>query len=510
MRKAAFPLFFTLTSLVTAAVGSFDGTASAQPPPARPGLPAGAAPLTPPPPANAPPPGTGPAGTPNVPIEIPAPPTVNDPMLTPVPAPRRTIATWEEALGYVRARSTDLRIAYDEVRRAEGQARSALAPALTQINGTGFATHNFLTTTFPPNPATDITVLGQTVRAGSISQGGTAPQSNFLNGYITAVQPIVSLAVWDNYGIAKANIETQKLSVEDLKRNLALNVAGAIVSVVTAERIAELNRVGFRNALERHELTTRKKALGAATGLDVVRAQQDVETARAALVTGDESLRQAREALGLALGLPEQVGVARTVNINGLEQSALQVCKVADTLDSRPDIAAARQRLEVAKRGVHNVYLQFLPTLAVQSTLASTTLDVANPATTWNIQGVLQVPIWDGGARYGALRQNRALEDEALMQLESLRRTATIQITQARRGVDVAESSRRVAADARALAAETDRLTQVAYREGQGTSLELVISASALRQAEIALALREFDLVRARILAVLALATCPW
>jgi multidrug efflux system outer membrane protein len=507
MRKAAFTLVTLTLPLTIGISGSLVGSASAQPAPVRPAAPAGLPPATPA--ANTPPPGTGPAGTPAAPIEIPPAPTVNDPMLTPVPPPQRTIATWEEALAYVRARSTDLRIAYDEVRRAEGQARSALGPALTQINGTGFATHNFLTKTIPPNPPQDTPTPFGTVAAGSISRGGSSPPANYLNGGITAVQPIVNFAVWDSYGIAKANIETQKLSVEDLKRTLALNVASAIVSVVTAERIAELNRVGFRNALERHELTTRKKALGAATGLDVVRAQQDVETARAALVTGDESLRQAREALGLALGLPEQVGVARTVNINGLEQSALQVCKVADTLDSRPDIAAARQRLEVAKRGVHNVYLQFLPAVNVQSTLASTTVDLT-PATTWNIQAVLQVPIWDGGARYGALRQNRALEDEALMQLESLRRTATIQITQARRGVDVADSSRKVAADARALAAETDRLTQVAYREGQGTSLELVISASALRQAEITLALREFDLVRARILAVLALATCPW
>jgi hypothetical protein len=67
-----------------------------------------------------------------------------------------------------------------------------------------------------------------------------------------------------------------------------------------------------------------------------------------------------------------------------------------------------------------------------------------------------------------------------------------------------------VAASARALAAETDRLTRVGYVEGQGTSLELVIAAAGLREADITLALREFDLVKARVLAVLALANCPW
>jgi hypothetical protein len=76
--------------------------------------------------------------------------------------------------------------------------------------------------------------------------------------------------------------------------------------------------------------------------------------------------------------------------------------------------------------------------------------------------------------------------------------------------VGVAEQARVVAAAARALAAETDRLTRVGYIEGQGTSLELVVAAAALREADITLALREFDLVKARVLAILALANCPW
>jgi hypothetical protein len=53
-------------------------------------------------------------------------------------------------------------------------------------------------------------------------------------------------------------------------------------------------------------------------------------------------------------------------------------------------------------------------------------------------------------------------------------------------------------------------LTRAAYVEGRGTSLELVAAAQTLRETEIQLALRDFELVRARVLAVLTLATCPW
>ncbi len=80
----------------------------------------------------------------------------------------------------------------------------------------------------------------------------------------------------------------------------------------------------------------------------------------------------------------------------------------------------------------------------------------------------------------------------------------------ARRGVTVSEDRRRVASAARDLAAETDRLVRLAYQEGRGTSLELITAAQSLRESEIQLALRDFELVKSRVLAVLALAACPW
>ena len=132
------------------------------------------------------------------------------------------------------------------------------------------------------------------------------------------------------------------------------------------------------------------------------------------------------------------------------------------------------------------------------------------PNPTWNIQGILQVPIWDGGTRYGNLRNARAAEDIAAQQLESLRRQAIIQVEQARRQLVVAEQSALVAKDQRDLAAQNDQMTQLAYQTGQGTSLELVTASEAHRQAELNLALAEFTVVKARLLAMLALATCPW
>ncbi len=439
---------------------------------------------------------------PSSPLAIPAPPEVTDPMLEPVPPPKRLLASWDEAVAYMRTRSTDLRVALDAVLQAEAMTRIAFAAYLPTINANGTFTHQLIT-----NRVNN----GISVSASGLVNSSTLPLENGETGNIQAQQTLINVQSWDQIRINKLSEAQARLSVDDKKRTLALGLANQIVAVVTAERSAEINRVGLKVALQQLDITRRKQALGAANGLDVVRAEQNAANARAALVSGDESLREAREALGLALGIPEETGVPQGVNIDGIAASAIGTCKAVPSVDDRPDIAAARMGLDVAKRNLRNTYYEFAPTLNASSTLSGTSSPSPQyPNPVWNVQGVLSIPIWDGGARYGNLRNARAAEDIAAQSLEAARRQAVIQVEQAQRQLVVAQDTARVAREQRDLAAENDRMTQTAYSVGQGTSLELVTASEAHRQAEINLALQEFGVVKARILAVLALATCPW
>jgi multidrug efflux system outer membrane protein len=425
-------------------------------------------------------------------------------MLVPVPRANNEIATWDEALRYVRARSTDLRIAADLVVSAEAQQRVALAGTLPTINGLGVYTHNFYT-----NPVQQTVAVGP--GGATESRVTNFPSKDPLTGQVVGVQPVLALRAWNAIGTARVFTDAARLSFDDVKRQLSLSVANSIVGVVTAERIAELNRVALRDALALEKLTERMTALGGGTGMDVVRAQQYVEVTRATLVVGDEALRQSREFLGLVLGVAGAIGVPPTIDISGLERDTRAACRPAATVDERADVAALRARVEVAHRLVNDVKYQFAPTVNVQSAISTLTENTTSlPSTIWNVQAVLSVPIWDGGARYGFLRDAHAQEDIAAMNLEATRRAAAVQITQAQRGVTVAEDNRRVAGRARDLAAQLDHMTRRAYQEGRGTSLELTIAAQALSTADIQLAIRDFALVNARIFALLTLASCPW
>jgi outer membrane protein TolC len=419
-------------------------------------------------------------------------PAVTDPMLAEVPRAPREVETWTEALESVRRRSTDLRTAFDEVLRARAQERIAMANLLPTVTGNVTAEHQ-----------------------SGLQLGGFALSSQALNTLSVGAQLQQTLVNFQQFyalGTAKASTRAAELSRADEARTLAITAANAVVGVVTAERVAEINRVGLRQSLERLDLTRRKQVMGSATVVDVVRAQQDVESARTTLISGDEALRKSRETLGLAMGLSTQVGVARDIRIEVFESDARRACRSVGTVDDRSDVLAQQKRVVAARRQIDDVWLQFAPQLAAQGSASE--LDTSAPGgssvKTWSIEAVLTVPIWDGGARYGALRNARAVADEAAQTLEADRRQASIQVDQARRAVTVAAETLRVQERARDLAARNDELIERMFLQGAMTSLDLVTAAASRRQAEIQYAVDEYDLVEARIDAALALADCGW
>jgi outer membrane protein TolC len=432
----------------------------------------------------------------------PAPPEADDPMLAPVPRPARILTSWRDAAALLRARSTDLRIAFAQALQAEANTRTAIAAYLPTITANGRYNHEFIRKDVPEGAI--VVVAG-----GVATVARVAPLANTLAGNVQLQQSILDVQALDQISIDELGEDVGRLSVADQKRTLVLSVANQIATVVTAERTAEINRVGLKVALEQFEITSRTHGLGAGTVIDVVRAEQNAANARAALVAGDEALRVAREALGLALGVPEETGVSPELNVDGLAEDAMTSCRPVSTVDERPDVAVAQTQLEVAKRNLRNVWYGFLPTVtALSSVNATSNIPNGYPNPTWSASGLLTIPIWDGGARYGAIRNARAAEDIASEELEAVRQRSLIQVEQATRELSVAAAADKVARLQRDLAARNEALNQTAYKAGEATSLEMVTASEAHRSAEIELALKDFGVIRAKLLADLALATC--
>jgi outer membrane protein TolC len=274
--------------------------------------------------------------------------------------------------------------------------------------------------------------------------------------------------------------------------------------------VAELNRVGLRASLERLNLTRARLQYGQGTELDVDRAMQDVAASRSAILTGDESLTRAREALGVALGSHVPLAPPEGADLASFEAAVARTCHLNDDVERRPDVAAARARVAIAERTVTDAELLFAPSASISSTVQYSNQPVLSPNSTWSFGAVLNVPLYDGGVRYGALRDSRAALEQARQSLVATRLDAIVASARARRNVGVLEHTRDVAREQRDLAARIDARIRDGYAHGLGTSLDLVLSAQALRQADIDLAILEFQVDDARANAVLVDAECVY
>ena len=432
-------------------------------------------------------------------VEEPRIPDVEDPMLRPVPPPRRQLARWQEALRIVRNRSSALKISTAQIESASAQARQALAGSLPSLTGTASINHHLLKGT------------GTTFGATGLRQGSIPDPATTWNAGLAFRQPVFAPSAWHSHGTAKEAEEAARLSAKDTERIVLGAVADTIVTVVTAERVAEISRVALRSALSTLELTRTRARLGVASAVDVLRAEQEVALSRAQIVAADEGVRKSREALGLALGHSEPWGVAPGVRLDGLASDARGSCKPERTVSARPDVRAAAANVHVAERNVDNVDWQFAPTVDVVSNLTYLGQDQFSPNgkhVTWTVGAQLTWPLFDGGVRYGNRELNHSQVRIAREQLTEAKRQAEVEVVQSQRGVEVARANLDVSARSREIAKESARLARVAFVNGSGTSFDLVDAARRLREAELDLAIKEFEVIRAQITALLALSTC--
>jgi len=435
--------------------------------------------------------GGGAADAPAQPAAAPATPAtieVEDAALAPVPPATKTLGNWREAMNLIESRAPDLRIAEAEVARAEGLVRQAQGRYLPRIDGQAQAQTIIL-----PRPADNLNTPFAATVSGSVGA--------------TATVPLIQPRLWYAAGTARVSVEAAKQTESDRRRTLLANVASVIVQVVAAENQSEINRAALKSSLERLELTRRRARLGTGTQLDVVRAEQDLMLVRNTLVQSNEQIRRARESLGLALGDNVPYGVPPTISLNDIEQSVRGTCHVGKP-EERPDVMAAKKQVEVAERQVGEARRGYLPTLD-----ASTTINVTSQPQfiggnyIWTARALLTVPIFDA-SRSGEVAAARASVELQKARLDAVERQARLDAQQTYRGVEVAEQTRALAERARDLAKETARLSQVAFEAGTATSFELIDAAQRLRQAELDLAQREFELVRSKIAALLAAANC--
>ena len=308
--------------------------------------------------------------------------------------------------------------------------------------------------------------------------------------------PLIIPVRWAERNQAVDQVLVSQRTLDEARRQIAVATGQAYLTIITERRVLELNERALENARAHYEYANQRFEGGLGSRLNAIRAEQEMSTDEARVEDARLGVRRAQEALGVLMAAdgPVDAGVEPTFEVPP------PTVPDADLVDAREDVQTILARQSAAQRRASDAWKDYLPSVTALFTpeiLAPTGL-FAN-ARSWRASVLFSVPLLDAGQRRGQAREREALVDVVRAERTNAERQARSEIRTAREAVAATERALTRARRAAELANEVVRITDIAFREGATTNIEVIDAQRQARDAETAAAIAEDALRRARL-----------
>jgi outer membrane protein len=332
----------------------------------------------------------------------------------------------------------------------------------------------------------------------------TQPRTQSLLGASIAY-PVLAAAQWAQQAQAEDQIRVARRGVDETRRQVALATAQAYLAVIAEQRQVEVNERARENATAHVEYARARLEGGLGSRLNELRASQELATDEVFLESARLALRRAQEALGVL--------VASDAPMDAAAEPALEIATRPEDeswLGARADVQWFAARIDAADRVVRDSWRDWVPTATASfEPQLLTPAGLFAPSRSWRGFVQFAVPVFDGGARRIARRQREITLDTARIQLTDVELRARSELRTAEAAVESTERALQHARLAAQHAAEVLKITDVAFRAGATTNIELIDAQRRTRDAETAAAQAEDRVRQARLDLLVALGRFP-
>jgi outer membrane protein TolC len=330
--------------------------------------------------------------------------------------------------------------------------------------------------------------------------------------------PILVPVLWAQRNQAADQIVVAERATDDTRRAVAVATAQTYLAILASRRIQELNERARDNARAHFEYAEQRLAGGVGNRLNVLRAQQELSFDEARVEGARLAVRQAQEALGVLVAADGPVDAADEPQLD-VPADALETqpagtpagaSPLVVDLNLRPDIRLLAARQAAAERVLRDSRLDYLPTVSAVVTpqhLTPSGLFVASRS--WRVGVLFNVPLLDSGLRSGQAQERRALVDSVRAERTNAERQAGSEIRTAREAVAASLRALVHARQSADYANEVLGITDVVFREGASTNIEVLDAQRQARDAETQAVVAEDSLRRARLDLLVALGRFP-
>jgi outer membrane protein len=401
----------------------------------------------------------------------------------PTPTPVGQTLTFDDAIRVALERHPDAARASQAILRAEALLQASRSVFLPSLNGT-------ITTTV---------LNAERGFEGQVSQPQT--QAAFA---VQAAFPVLAASRWAQAAQARDQVGVARIGAEETRRQIALAVSQAYLAVIAQRRQVSVNTRALENGRAHLSYASARLQAGAGSRLNEVRAAQEASSDEVLLEASLLGLRRTQEALGVLL-----------VAEGPVDAAAEPIFELPGELPStwlsgRVDVRLADAEISAAERVRRDSWKDWVPTgTASFQPQYITPAGLFQPANTWAAVVQFGVPIFDGGQRRAAARQRDVNLELTRIDRVDLERHIRADERIAR---DAVQSTARALDSARRAAAQAEevvRITDVAFRAGATTNLEVIDAQRRARDAETAAAVAEDRARQARLDLLVALGRFP-
>ena len=375
------------------------------------------------------------------------------------------------------AGSPDLAAAAARFRTAQGLAQQAGAALLPSLDATGSIDYQ--------NQSQNIAGKYGSVPTGWHATGTTALSFNFdldLFGKNRAA-----------LRAARRDAEAARYDAEEARLLLTTGIAStyADLAALYAQRHNLVAALDIRT--QTLKLVQQRYDAGLANQSELKLAEARIPQTRADLAATDEAILLDKHALAALVGAgPDRALTIDRPAVASLAAQGIPADAPVSLIGRRPDIAAARTRVEAAAERIKEARAAFFPDINIGALVGLQSLGLGSLFSTGSqfasVTPAVTLPLFHGGALQGQYRGRRGQYDEAVANydgqvIEALRETADTLTSQKMLGQRLGQSRSALASYEDAL-----RLAQLRYEHGLSTYLDVLTAQESVVSARLTVA----------------------
>ena len=321
-------------------------------------------------------------------------------------------------------------------------------------------------------------------------------QDHSVQGTLSVTQPLYTGGRAElSVDLAEEGVTASRIGTDIARLSVALGAQELGYGVLRTVQLAGVAAAQVTAIAEHVRQAQALEDAGVAPHFDVVQANTELARAQEGLIAAQTAIEQTFAQLRRLLALPQDTDLA----LIDPPPPVLPEGELAELIDQallgRPEVRAGEAAVRMARVSLALAGRDLAPSVALTGALsAHTSSGFGGNNYSWQVGVVASKPLMDGGARGGKIEAAQARLRAAELQLRGTREEIALAVV--RQHLAIAEARERIAAAQQGVeeARERRRMSQLRYREGLGTGIEVLDADTALAAAEASLVNAQYDL----------------